>query len=82
MISVSHGKRNDVSDDVQVAINSEVYSENDPEAIEYTHYSTGSFVTFYDDGAQQTTFHVDDIDQLIEALTYIKKHHERTQGDK
>lgn len=73
------------SSDLDVYINAELHGDdacNEPEFLQYTSFSTGSFVSFNDDAGVETTFSMDDIDQLIEALEEIKFHHNLHGGGK
>ena len=66
------------SDELKVHINDECDVDldvNTQEMVTYERYLIDAYVTFYDDGDGETTFSITDIDDLIEALGIIKRHH-------
>ena len=65
-------------DDVTITINDETISDqNSPEYVSLEH---GRYVTIADDSDAECTFYVGDIDQLLEALTYIKTYYEENKA--
>jgi hypothetical protein len=48
---------------------------NTQEQVTYERYVIDSYVTFCDDGENESTFSINEIDDLIEALGVIKEHH-------
>jgi hypothetical protein len=53
---------------------------NTQEQVEYSWYSIDSYITFFDDGENEATFSINEVDDLIEALNIIKQHHADIEG--
>jgi hypothetical protein len=54
---------------------------NSQQQVRYDHFTRDSYVTFFDDGENEATFSVAQLDDLIEALEYIKNYHVRREAD-
>jgi hypothetical protein len=69
--------------DLTIEINDEYATDltvNTQEQVKYERYAIDSYITFCDDGENEATFSVTDLDDLIEALNIIKQHHADTEG--
>jgi len=81
MIGIKHRKDTPRSgyglDEVTIYINDETI--NDSNSPEYVSLEQGRYITIADDSDAEVTFYAQDIDQLLEALTYIKTYYEENK---
>ena len=77
MLYGRHGTGMD-EDNLNVHINDDHDTDltiNTQEQVTYERYVIDSYITFHDDGENETTFSINEVDDLIEALNIIKAHH-------